>query len=79
MKTFWTSKTFWYNTLTLVVLIATYVFGYQPSEVVTHNVQTALANPFVIAAVNFVLRWLTTKGIVVTLPATPVTIDSLPQ
>jgi hypothetical protein len=60
---FWlTSKTLWYNALTLVLVVAAH-FGYQPNEVIIKNVNDILTNPAFITIVNLILRKLTNGSI----------------
>ncbi len=76
-KQWFKSKTLWFNILTGVVFVASY-FGYQPNDVLMHNLQAIVTSPLFITSVNFVLRLFTKKAL--TMEPTPtVTIDSLPQ
>jgi hypothetical protein len=76
-KTFWKSKTLWFNVLTALVFVATYFFGYQPSDATTHTLTEVVTNPLFITAINFGLRFIT-KAPLSTAPAQLPTIDSLP-
>ncbi len=77
-KQWYKSKSLWFNALTALVFAATYFFGYQPNDVVTHNLDAVVTNPLFIVAINFVLRLVTKTAITTTAPQLP-TIDSLPQ
>lgn len=68
MKSIFKSKTFWYNLLTGVVVVASALFGYQPDSVVQSNVQSVVQNPVFITAVNLFLRYITTKPVVIGKP-----------
>ena len=60
-KSWYSSKTVWFNVLTILVAIAAY-FGWTPDQQLTTN-----AAGFLVAAspiVNLLLRFLTTKPIV---------------
>lgn len=77
-KTIWTSRTFWFNVLTVLVAVATH-FGYTPNDVLTNNVESVLTNPFFIGLANILLRWITSKPVTLTQQPQNITIDSLPQ
>jgi hypothetical protein len=69
-KDFYKSKTLWFNVITGIVFLATYFFGYQPNDVITHNLNAVVTSPLFIVGVNFVLRLVTTKPIALP-PPTP--------
>lgn len=77
-KQWFKSKTLWFNVLTGVVFLATYFFGYQPNDVVTHNLDAIVTSPLFIMAVNIGLRLITNKSLSLTPPELP-TIDALPE
>lgn len=79
MKSIFKSKTFYFNVLTIVVFVATTYFGYQPNDVLTHNLMSIVTNPFFIGGVNLVLRYFTKKAVAFSVPTSAVTIDSLPD
>ena len=76
-KQWFTSKTLWFNILTGLVFLATAFFGYQPNDVVTHNLTAVVENPLFIVVVNFVLRLITKKAVSLSAPQFP-TIDTAP-
>lgn len=65
MKSWYQSKTIWFNVLTIVIAVSSY-FGFTPDQAVTSQVSV-----FLIAAapiVNIALRFFTTKPV-----ASPIT------
>lgn len=73
----WLSRTIVFNTLTVLVFLAG-LFGYQPNDVLMHNLTTIMTNPMFVAAVNFGLRLVTKKPLALTTTDNGVTIDQLP-
>ena len=61
-KSFLTSKTFWFNFLTVVVEVAT-AYGYTPDKALTDNVAQILivASP----VINIILRFWTNKAVTI--------------
>jgi len=59
-KNFLTSKTFWFNALTIVITVAT-AYGFTPNQELTDKVASALvlASPIV----NLLLRFVTKKPV----------------
>lgn len=76
-KSWYKSKTIWFNVLTVFVFLAGLV-GYQPNDVLTHNLVAIVSSPLFIAAGNFILRTITKKPLVLSPTDNGVTIDSLP-
>jgi len=68
MKSFLVSKTLWFNFLTGIVFIATFFFGYQPDDSVTHTIENVITNPLFIITVNGFLRLITKKEVTLKLP-----------
>jgi hypothetical protein len=59
-KSFYTSKTFWFNVVTAIVCVATF-FGYTPNQKLFETISSLLItiSPFA----NIALRFVTKKGI----------------
>lgn len=61
-KKWYTSKTVWFNALTVLVTVATF-FGYVPGDYQHTANQVSTALVFLVPLVNIVLRAVTTKAI----------------
>lgn len=79
-KVWYTSKTLWYNVLTVIVFVATMFFGYQQNAALIGQLQVILTNPFVITLVNMALRLVTKQPLTLSVPQLPngTTIDTAP-
>jgi hypothetical protein len=60
MKPFYTSKTVWFNALTIITVIAT-MFGYVPDQELAENTSAILLS--LTPLINLALRFVTTKPI----------------
>lgn len=59
MKAFYTSKTFWFNALTVIVAVAAY-FGFGDFN---PNGDTVELGAVIVAVINIILRFVTTQPI----------------
>lgn len=60
MKSFLASKTVWFNTLSILVVVATF-FGYVPNQELMAKVSAGLL--MIAPLINLVLRFYTSKGV----------------